>query len=495
MSLPEAAYAAVIRLLRTVSPALSLGDGKLARGVRGRRGAVGRLEAWGRTWRDPTRPLIWLHAPSVGEGLQARAVLAALKAGAEGDGAGAIGDDSTGKGDGRGASGTPPMQSVFTYFSPSAEGWASRIGADVTDYLPWDVRSDVGRVLDALRPSVLAFTKTEVWPALSREAAARGIPMVLIAGTLPETSSRLSPVARALLAPAFSRLTAVHAVSPADAERFGELGVRAEQVIVTGDPGVDSAADRVRGADPSRAPLCAFTSNRPRLIAGSTWPADEAVVLGAMRELRGTGARATSRRAVGVAGDRTASEAAEPSDPKSTDPLANLQLVIAPHEPNPAHQVGLIKRLSEDGFAAASLTEVEAAGSDAAFDVVVVDRVGVLAPLYTLGSVAYVGGGFHDQGLHSVLEPAAAGIPVCFGPLHDNSLAASELLQVGAGREVKGAGELARAIAEWLARDASAGRAAGDAANRYIDAHRGAAARSARLLREMIAADDFGAGR
>ena len=69
MKLSDLAYDSAIRTLRIASPAFSIGDSKLARGMRGRRGAAARLIAWARESRDPTRPLIWFHAPSVGEGL------------------------------------------------------------------------------------------------------------------------------------------------------------------------------------------------------------------------------------------------------------------------------------------------------------------------------------------------------------------------------------------------------------------------------------------
>jgi 3-deoxy-D-manno-octulosonic-acid transferase len=126
-------------------------------------------------------------------------------------------------------------------------------------------------------------------------------------------------------------------------------------------------------------------------------------------------------------------------------------------------------------------------GSAEGWDAVVLDRVGVLAHLYTVGSVGYVGGGFHGQGLHSVLEPAAAGIPVCFGPRHLNALAAAELLEVGGGREVADVDALAGVLGAWLTDGAARGEA-GAAAFRYIDVHRGAADRSAVLLLERMRA-------
>ena len=111
--------------------------------------------------------------------------------------------------------------------------------------------------------------------------------------------------------------------------------------------------------------------------------------------------------------------------------------------------------------------------------------MGVLAHLYTVGQVAYVGGGFHDDGLHSVLEPAAAGIPVAFGPAHANARAAGDLLEAEGGAEADGVDSLARILVSWLtepaARDYAATRAFG-----YIDGHLGAAAKTAALLDELL---------
>jgi 3-deoxy-D-manno-octulosonic-acid transferase len=431
MRFTDLAYDSAIRTLRIASPALARGDSKLARGLRGRRGAAARLIEWARVHRDPRRPLIWLHAPSVGEGLQARAVHEAL------------------------GSLDPEVQTVFTHFSPSAEALAKAFGADVSDYLPWDDAREMAPVLEALRPDVLSFTKTEVWPVLTREAETRGTGLTLIGATLPRGSSRLSPVARPVLRPAFARLAAVHAVAAEDSTRFALLGVPAERVIVTGDPGIDSAAQRAAAADPEAPYLRAFLPSTPRIVAGSTWAADEAVLLPAFRLLR--------------------------------EGPQRFQIVIAPHEPDVPHVRALLARLREEGWQAATLADVEGAGSREAWDAVVVDRVGVLAHLYTVATVAYVGGGFHDKGLHSVLEPAAAGVPVCFGPRHHNAHAAEKLVEAGGARVVAGAGALFQLMEEWLG-DEKPRRSTGEAARAYIDGHRGAARRSAELLLRLIRA-------
>src|SRR5215207_6339688 len=109
MPMLERIYGMGVAALRPALPLLARGEGKLARGIRGRRGVVERMEAWAREHRDPSRPLAWFHAPSVGEGLQARAVVEAFRAR------------------------RPDAQLAYTWFSPSAESFARTVQADVAD--------------------------------------------------------------------------------------------------------------------------------------------------------------------------------------------------------------------------------------------------------------------------------------------------------------------------------------------------------------------------
>jgi 3-deoxy-D-manno-octulosonic-acid transferase len=426
MPFPYRSYDLGLRLLRGISPLVAGGDSKVARGVRGRREAARLLAAWGSEKRDPHRPVAWFHAPSVGEGLQARAVMEALRRR------------------------RPDMQFVYTHFSPSAEGLARRMPAEVSTYLPWDVRGEVRRVVERLAPDLVAFTKTEVWPGLAREAARSGARVVLVAATLPPDAGRLRWPARALLAPVFRRLHRVMAISPEDAARFRRLGVGEEGLLVTGDPGIDSARERVLAADMEAPHMRPFASpSRPTLVAGSTWAPDEAILLPAVGRLR--------------------------------DALPELRLVIAPHEPGEDHLVRLESELEGRGWATARLAEVESRGEAGDADAILVDRVGVLAHLYRVGLAAYVGGGFHRHGLHSVLEPAAAEVPVVFGPGHSNARAAGELLEEGGAMEVGDADELSDVLALWFTQ-ATRREEAGSRAAAYMATHAGAAARTAEGL-------------
>lgn len=431
MSFGDLLYGSALQAFRSLAPRLAGEGSKLSRGLRGRREAEARLRAWARGARNPDRRLAWLHAPSVGEGLRARAVLEALLAR------------------------EPELQSVFTFFSPSAESLAERMPVDAADYLPWDLPSQVGPVLDALRPRLLAFTKTEVWPILTREAVRKKVPVVLIAATLPPGAGRLRAPARWYLREAFGRLRVVAAISGEDGARFRDgLGVPEERVVVTGDPGIDSAWMRVRDADPEAPYLGPFHRDpAPTLVAGSTWPPDEEVLLPACEALRGA--------------------------------VPGLRLILAPHEPTEPHVVALEEALRAGGWSVARLGEVEREGQVGDVGAVVVDRVGVLAHLYTVGTVAYVGGGFHDEGLHSVLEPAAAGLPVTFGPAHANAREADDLLELGGAAEGADSRGLVRALEPWLT-NADARAEASRRASGYIRDHRGAAGRTADLLQEIL---------
>jgi 3-deoxy-D-manno-octulosonic-acid transferase len=429
MSVLETLYTLALRAARPLLPLAARGEGKLARGIRGRAGVLERMEAWAREHRDPTRPLAWFHAPSVGEGLQARAVIEAFRAR------------------------RPDAQVAYTFFSPSAERFAATVRADVADYLPLDLPLEVRRALDALRPSAIAFSKTDVWPVLTREATARGIPLAMLSGTLPVSSSRLRGPARALLGPAYRRLDRVAAISAADAERFGALGVPAERRSVMGDARFDQVWARAAAADRQSALLHPFAGfEGVTLVAGSTWPADEEKLVPALSLI--------------------------------LDQWAPVRAILVPHEPTPAHLDALEARLRQHFIRhTRRLSEVEAGAEPG--HVIVVDRVGVLGDLYALADVAYVGGGWGTAGLHSVLEPAAFGVPVYFGPRHANAREAAELIAAGGAFELDAGDSILGPLMRMIG-SADARRAAGDAARAYVQAGLGAAERGAEIIDGLL---------
>lgn len=409
----------VLRLAAPFSP-------RVRQAVDGRRESLAALQAWGNSFREPDRPLMWLHAPSVGEALMAQAILAAARAL------------------------EPRLQAAFTFFSPSAERMAARVGADWHGYLPWDTTGQVERALDALQPTSLVFVRTEIWPVLLHAARRREARVVLANAVLAAGSSRVGAGARMLLGHAYRQLDAVGAVTADDGARFSLLGVQAERVHVTGDARFDQVWQRINSLQPQPLVAAIRAAPGPWIVAGSTWPADEVELVPALRRLR--------------------------------DTFPACRAVIAPHQPDPAHVGGLEQRLTAAGLSHARLPGMESAAvPDAA--VIVVDRVGVLADLYRVADVAYVGGGFGSDGLHSVVEPAALGVPVLFGPQVGNASEASRLAAHGGGSYVGGSISLCDALSEWcdVGGRSDAGRVAGVAAQRFVQQALGGAQANARL--------------
>jgi 3-deoxy-D-manno-octulosonic-acid transferase len=418
-------YGALAQLARGAAAVAPNSESKFVRALRARRGIRARYREWGAVHRDRSRPLLWMHAPSVGEGLQARPVLELARAR------------------------RPDLQLAYTHFSPSAAAFARSLDVDFHDYLPFDTAGDARVALATLAPTALIFSKLDVWPIITREARARGVRLGLISATMSRGSSRRSRVAGALLHDAYAALEVVGAIDDADADRLVQLGVRPNVILITGDTRYDQVWLRAQRVDRSSPMLERLRDSRPTIVAGSTWPADEAALLPAFESLRRAGVPA--------------------------------RMILAPHEPTLAHVSRLVDWGTAGGLASARLDEPAASTAD----VVIIDRLGVLGELYALADVAFVGGGFHAAGLHSVLEPAAFGAPVVFGPRYGNSRDAALLVQRGGGAAVSTEADLARRLRAWLT-DATARREAGDYARALVRSGVGAAERSFELVDRLL---------
>jgi 3-deoxy-D-manno-octulosonic-acid transferase len=221
---------------------------------------------------------------------------------------------------------------------------------------------------------------------------------------------------------------------------------------ITGDARFDQVMMRIAQLDREQ-PLLQRLRDASvlTLVAGSTWPSDETELLAPL---------ATARKG------------------------KPMRIIIAPHEPDAPHLRSLEQRLAAHHFTHARLSDIEHADTKLP-EVIVIDRLGVLAELYAIADVAYVGGGFHDAGLHSVVEPAALGVPVVFGPRHGNAREADELAGKGGGFVASDGHAAASIILDLAARPVH--RATSSAAARNFVEHRlGGARRNAGLIAELI---------
>jgi 3-deoxy-D-manno-octulosonic-acid transferase len=137
------AYDVVANIARAATAVAPAGGAKVARAFFDRRGLIERYREWSAAHRDATKPLLWMHAPSVGEGLMARPVLSALR------------------------KDRPRTQLAYTWYSPSAVKFAGQLDVDFRDYLPIDTVGDMSAALDALRPKALVYSKLDLWPNLT----------------------------------------------------------------------------------------------------------------------------------------------------------------------------------------------------------------------------------------------------------------------------------------------------------------------------------------
>lgn len=416
-------YAVAGRIADAFTAVVPAGESKFRRGLSARRGLIERYQKWGATRRDPSRPLVWFHAPSVGEGLQALPVIELLR------------------------QRRTDIQLAYTFYSPSAERFAQTVKADFTDYLPFDRFDHADSIITALRPTALIFSKLDIWPALTESAAAHQVRIGVISATLPESSGRRGPFARALLADAYGAIDRVGAIDDADAARLREQGVQRERISVTGDTRYDQVW--LRAQKPTPALIQSLRSARPTLVAGSTWPSDEEHLLPAWLRIR--------------------------------DKIPDARLIVAPHELDADHLDSIIRWARKNNLALARIDSPDAPRAD----VLLVDRFGILGDLYALGDVAYVGGAFHSAGIHSVLEPAAFGVPVIFGPRYEKSRDAVRLIAAAGGTSIKGEIDLGIRLADWLgsttARDVAAA-----AAKAMVQEGLGAAERSYQLVTTLL---------
>jgi len=372
---------------------------------------------------DPLRRSLWLHGASVGE---ARLVSAL----------------------------SGPLREAFprcpqAVSANTSTGLARLPEVEARFIVPFDFAGFPTRVLKRLDPRLLVLIETELWPNLIRETSAAGVPLALVNARL--AAAKMSRYRRfsALYRPLIERFDLIGAQSADDAERFASLGASTGSLTVTGNLKYDLAAPHVdRAALEAR---IGISPDRQVWVAGSTRPGEEAIVLEAFGVLRRS--------------------------------FPELVLVLAPRHLERIEDVRALVRAA--GWEPLSWSLLESDRSSKR-DVVLIDTLGELATLYGVARVAFVGGSLKPFGGHSPLEPAAAEVPLMFGPHTDHfAEPARELLEAGGARRVTDASNLSATASVWLA-DRGLRDRAGEAAGNVVRAHSGALRRTIDLLAPVI---------
>jgi 3-deoxy-D-manno-octulosonic-acid transferase len=359
------------RVLARVAHRLPFPSSVLSASLNGRRGASARWRTWAAGARGAA-PLVWVHGASVGELKTIEPVIVRLRR--------ALRD----------------VQIILTHTSSSVASVAAPSGVDRRDFLPIDEPAHLEPVFAALRPALLVFSRGDLWPELVHQADTHHVPIAVVGGTVRPESRRLGGIGRWFMGPAHRAVTWLGAASAEDASRWMRAGVHADRVAVTGDPRHDQILERVPALGPGRA-VESWARGAPVFVAGSTEPSDDAVLVEAIARL------------------------------SRSDPPARA--LIVPHDASPHRVANVRAAFAARAIPVARWDDARAPLPDA--PAVIVGAHGLLADLYLAASVAYVGGGFRERGLHATAEPAAVGIPVMVGDRWRGALDIGALLETG----------------------------------------------------------------
>lgn len=371
------------------------------------------------------RPVFWLHAVSVGE------VLAVSRLVGELDRA------------------FPELRLLISTTTRTGQELArQRFGAERVFYCPLDLPWAVQAYLRALQPRMLILAETEFWPNLLNHCFRSGIPVAVVNARISDRSWPRYLRLRALWQPFLRRLSRVLAQSENDAERLRALGCAAERVTFAGNLKFD-----VRAAQESEATrLLRIRSEELRfVVAGSTLEGEETALLEAWPRL----------------------VAAHP----------NLVLVLAPRHPERFAAVAAL--LEKSAFPWHRRSELSAASHLRSGQIILLDTIGELASVYSLASVAFVGGSIVPAGGHNPLEPAQFAVPIIMGPHYANFRALVEDLRAHDALRIADQDDLAATLIELL-RDRSAAEAMGARAKQVFERRAGATARCVEALREIL---------
>ncbi len=370
----------------------------------------------------PVRPVIWLHAVSVGETRAAEPLVRAL------------------------AARYPGHELLLTQMTPTGREAAQQLFGDTATiaYLPYDYPAAMARFLARFRPCLGILMETEIWFNLIEGCARRGIPLLLANARLSEKSARgyalVAPLARAAL----HRLAAVSAQTRGDAERLARLG--AQGVEVTGNLKFDVApAPQLLALG---AQLKQRIGARPVLLAASTRKGEEELVLEALARIR----------------------------------VEGLVLLLVPRHPQRFGEVAAL--LEKRNLRYLRRSDNRALPGDCR--VLLGDSMGEMPAYYAACDLAFIGGSLLPYGGQNLIEACAVGRPLLFGPHMYNFAEASRMaLAAGAAIEVADADMLGQRAGELLG-DRTALAHMSQAAYAFSRAHRGATARNLAMCESLL---------
>lgn len=299
---------------------------------------------------------IWVHAVSVGEALAVKGLIAGLR------------------------KAYPDKKFVITTVTQTGNKIVKSFAeaGDLVTYLPFDFSFTVSKFLKAVKPSIVVIAETELWPNLILSLARKKIPVVIVNGRISDKSLRGYCLMSFLLKPVFNKVNLFCVQSPQDKDRLLRMGVSGEKVRVTGNMKFDILSIPKDDLLPERIKL---TANDKFLVAGSTHPGEEIIILNAYKDL--------------------------------LNKFPGLKLLIAPRHPERAGEIEKI--VSGCGFIPLKVSSLTKGANVEARQVYILDTIGELLSFYRIADIVFVGGSLIKKGGHNIIEPANFSKPIITG--------------------------------------------------------------------------------
>jgi len=366
----------------------------------------------GKAFQAEKGAVIWMHCASLGEFEQGRPLIEQLKAK------------------------HPHYKILLTFYSPS--GYEIRKNyplADAVFYLPLDTPVNAKRFISIVQPKLVLFVKYEFWYFYLKTLKDQKIPYYLIAGVFRPSQLFFKPYGKWYFEAiqGFEKIFLIDQASLAIAHQHGM-----QQAILSGDPRIDRVAAIAKNAPPIPI-LKAFKGTHKLFILGSAHEKDWRLFFDFLTTI-------------------------------STKPyFDNWRFMIAPHE---IGENQLTQMEQETPFPIIRYTawnNQKEVGDNA---ILVLDTIGQLSAAYQYGDIAFIGGGF-DKSIHNILEPAAFGLPILFGPKYGQFGEAVALVERGGAVCVGDSKDLVLGFERWVEEDERV--AVGKVAREYIEENVGAA--------------------
>lgn len=392
---------------------IALFNSKIKLGVKGRKAAFSILSEQLAS-SDQT---LWFHCASLGEYEQGLPVFTELK------------------------TLYPAHKVVLTFFSPS--GYEIRKNSQIADlvvYLPLDTPHNAKRFLDLVRPELTVFVKYDIWPNLLLELKKRELDAILISALFRKNQIYFKPYGQFMRDALFAFK---HIFTQDDTSKALLNSVNYSNVTVSGDTRFDRVSNQLK-TDNNLAFIKTFKQDKLCLVAGSTWPEDEARLVNYINQ-------------------------------SSSD----LKFIIAPHNIKTNQIQQLIKQLTVNTilYSEMNLNSLQDAR------VLIIDTIGLLTKIYSYADLAYVGGAVGTTGLHNTLEPAVFGIPVVIGSHYEKFPEAKAMIAKKGLFSTSSESEL-NFILDKLVKNDSFRQASGKNNAEYIKNNRGAVIQILDFLRK-----------